>query len=786
MMDTSIFLCETAQTGFRADEELTWFFGNSLCVNIAGTIFAVLIFYLIYKNNHVWNWVKRNLTYFFIGVWLLGFIVYDIGLYPKAGKSICEVFGSLLAVAPMAVIHAFKMFILESDISAVHDDCFKNTLYMLWFSLAHFLAVLITLAFVIKHFGYNILAGIRMSWNSRFGNKEKLFVFWGMNDATYQLANSINVALEPKDEKEKNIFKKLKKFFRPKEKNYNIVVVRAHSDQDTTSERNGMERLFNFLSLKNKDLDRLEDLKCLTTNSFESPAILNISEDALLEKQLKLRALNRMIKSNKTKEVHFFFLSDDETDNIQAVANLKRDKTLIDILPKEGSIEKKKVLLYCHARYNSVHRVIEDEQLNSNMEVKVIDSSHINVELLKQKTDQLPINFVKVEDDATVSTPFNALVIGFGEVGLDSVRFLYEFGAFVKSGSTDKEVVRSDFHCDVVDKNMSALAGIFVANAPAIKPTLLTWKCERICKEISKTDKALITLHEMDIQSAAFYGQLEEWIKKLNYVLIATENDEENISMAIRIFRLAIRYRQDMEQFCIMVRIKNDEDGHFTRMKDHYNQLLQAKSGPIYLFGQEKEAYTYDNIVDQAIEKEAKEFYRVYKGGYGDWDQRHKQFMLAPTYAGILSLRRQERQDFANSMHKATKRKLFEEALNNQKLSEGSIKRQDKIIKKGGTDDEELQEIRYFDQEDKPISPKLRRVIDVLAQTEHLRWNASHEILGYQYGKKKDEARLLHNCLTDWQNLTLDYQSYDYNVVDVSLDEIETPAALKSDSKQES
>lgn len=752
----------SAPCNITAKTDTLWdFVGNSTLLSIFAIIIIGLFFYTFCRQNWFWKWVKSSLTYFFVLIWLAGFIIYDIGLYPNDASNTFDEIRSLLAVTPMAALHAFKMFILESDVSAVHDECFKSTLYMSLFAFVHFLAALISLAFVIKHFGYNILAGSRMSWHSRFGNREKLFVFWGMSDATYQLAKSIDDALKPGSKQEK--------------KNYNIVIVRAHSDQDTTSERNGMERLFNFLSLKNKDLDRLQDLRCLTTNSFESPALLNIPEEAILEKQLRLRALSRMIRSRRTKEVHFFFLSDDETENIQSVANLKRDKTLIDILPKEGSTEKKKVLLYCHARYNSVHRVIEDEQLNSNMEVKVIDSSHINVELLKQKTDQLPINFVKVEDDATVSTPFNALVIGFGEVGLDSVRFLYEFGAFVKSGSTDQEVVRSDFHCDVVDKNMSALAGIFVANAPAIKPTLLTWKCERICKEISKTDKALITLHEMDIQSAAFYEQLEEWIKKLNYVLIATENDEENISLAIRIFRLAIRYRQDMEQFCIMVRIKNDEDGHFTRMKDHYNQLLQAKSGPIYLFGQEKEAYTYDNIVDQAIEKEAKEFYRVYKEGYGDWDQRHKQFMLAPTYAGILSLRRQERQDFANSMHKATKRKLFEEALNNQKLSEGSIKRQDKKIKKVGTDDEELQEIRYYGQDDKPVAPNLRRIIDVLAQTEHLRWNASHEILGYQYAPKKDEARMLHNCLTDWQDLTLDYQNYDYNVVDVSLDEIETP-----------
>ena len=63
-------------------------------------------------------------------------------------------------------------------------------------------------------------------------------------------------------------------------------------------------------------------------------------------------------------------------------------------------------------------------------------------------------------------------------------------------------------------------------------------------------------------------------------------------------------------------------------------------------------------------------------------------------------------------------------------------------------------------------------VLNVLAKTEHLRWVASHEVLGYiDYGTEndKDEARLLHGCLKPWESLSTRLQSYDYNVVDVSL-----------------
>ena len=33
----------------------------------------------------------------------------------------------------------------------------------------------------------------------------------------------------------------------------------------------------------------------------------------------------------------------------------------------------------------------------------------------------------------------------------------------------------------------------------------------------------------------------------------------------------------------------------------------------------------------------------------------------------------------------------------------------------------------------------------------------------------KDEAKLQHGCLKTWQELSTEVQSYDYNVVDVSL-----------------
>ena len=230
-----------------------------------------------------------------------------------------------------------------------------------------------------------------------------------------------------------------------------------------------MERLFNFLSLRNKDLDRLKELDCVTTNTYSNLASLELETNEkvasidILQKELRLPSLCRFLKKTD-KTLHIFFLSDDDGGNIQCVANLLRDANI------QSFANRGKVNLYCHARYNSVHRVIEDEQQHKNIEVKVVDSSHISVELLKKKPELHPVRYVDLGNDATVSSPFNSVVIGFGEVGLDAVRFLYEFGAFVRSGIED--VKRSEFHCYAFDKEMNDFAGLFKINTPSINASV--------------------------------------------------------------------------------------------------------------------------------------------------------------------------------------------------------------------------------------------------------------------------------------------------------------------------
>ena len=56
-----------------------------------------------------------------------------------------------------------------------------------------------------------------------------------------------------------------------------------------------------------------------------------------------------------------------------------------------------------------------------------------------------------------------------------------------------------------------------------------------------------------------------------------------------------------------------------------------------------------------------------------------------------------------------------------------------------------------------------------VARCEHLRWVASHKLLGYTYAPEKCMISKYHNYLCPWEDLDELTQSYDCNVVDTGM-----------------
>lgn len=760
------------------------------------TVSLSLLFVLKKSNSRIWKLLNNNLTLLFVVAWLMGFVVYDVGMCTGARES-------LLFNAPMAVLHAFGMFVLDSDVSEIQEQFHSNWVYMGAFSAAHFLAALVSMVFVIEHFGYHIIAGFKMFFEAYFKKaKKETFIFWGLNDASMTLADSIKHDADPGN-------------------SYRIIFVRTNNDRGGTSARNGMERLFHFLSLKNEDLNKLQQLRCLTTNTFVNSTRLGSGiEEAkpdILREELSLKWLAQIIGKKTTGTVHLFFLSDDSLTNIKAVTALKRDKTItgacqVDDLSSTSDKQSRNIIFYCHARDNSMNRVMEDFDLSSNIEVRIVDSAHLAIEELKREPDYQPINLVEIDTEknyGTVRSAFNSLVVGFGATGKDALRFLYEFGAFVDSSSSGEDIVRSPFHCHVVDKQMTDIQGPFVNSAPAL-----------FANRNKSDGKPLVELHDMDYNSDEFYnGLFRELAPQLNYVLIAIGEDEAGMTLAIRMLRHFRRIGRDFSRLRIFVRSYMTENySYMQKVADHYNEGEKR----IIIFGQKQETYSYHLIVKDEFRKRGEHYYDSYRALYpqndsdGTWRQRQRKLrgLVTLTKSGVdpktgchtfdetrltspkpaslnklQTLRRKETQDKANALHEATKIKILEQVIPNWYSTLVP-----KIFDFVETDTSMIIRVkRVNNAKDNPkvttypeLNEKEQLIMDNLAHLEHIRWNASHEVLGYtaleaDYPGEHAcvEDRMMHNCLVDWDELDKesdlsqwveDYKVYDYGVVETTID----------------
>lgn len=780
---------------------------------IAGGIIAasfLIAFILFYNRSGVWSsfwkFVERHLYIFFGAVWVFGFVTYCVGMFitPDENTEGLSNWCRLIGVAPMAIVHAFGMFVLESDVSAVHEDFHENLMYMTCFSCAHLAAALVSMVFVIKHFGYNMIASMRLWFTSHLWfKKDKLFVFWGMNEASFNLAKDIK-------ENAKGSFR--------------IIFVKTADDDENTSERTGLERLFNFLSMKNKELDNYKELGCLSTNAFNrlSKCDLTVLEQhnhtRVLRDKLGLVSLVKLFDKTAA-ELHIFLLGEDEESNIEASANLCCDSDIHAFTDNEKKDCEKKVTIYCHARYDSINRVVEDSNSSGNVEVRIVDSSHYSISELKCTKEYHPVNFVDIDatdNVGTVTSDFNCMLVGFGETGQDASKFLYEFGAFVAHDSSreddvledrDREtkVRRSGFHCCAIDHKMYQIKGRFFSNTPRFN------------------DEGNFSFYNCDVNSSLFYDVLEKTHKNLNYVVVALGDDELNITIAVRIFNYIRRQRQELSKFRIFVRCHSTmHEQHLRAIADHYNEVnsdsRKSHNEHITIFGTLQAIYTYDQIVENDYEREGKTYNHMYceasgnKGKKDVWESRHAHFLSLKSLDGYSELRRKECQDIANAYHSLTKLHIIKQVIDHNPEETQTLKAciegdssRIPIFSREASRGEKVEGLITAKGETSEVSfSGLEQLLfRNLARLEHFRWNSSHESLGYRhYSDIPDiddlvsmedrhrcvEKYRVHNCIISWEELDAesneapwdnpdmtngkeypDYKLYDFIVITTTL-----------------
>lgn len=673
----------------------------------------------------LWNllkWLKKNssrrisrenkaFTAFAVGVFMCGVVIYFIG-YDYAGTG-----ENMVTLLLRSVLSSFEMFLSKSNLIGIADNCKKSEVYMLCFAIIHTLALTISTLFAVLCFGKRIQYWCRGKKWRLIGSRAVTNVFWGFNERSFVLAHDI---ANNSTTKERFIF----------------VDFPLH--EESPSKGQSFSGILGLFSYKIHALRQMSGLRnsIMMRSSLRPSSIQNINTDFF--DAMNIYRLKQIL--DKSKEIRFFILTDDEDANLKAALNMLNHNVC-------GNKEFK---IYCSARKTKLNRLIEETK---DERLKFIDDSRTSITQLKMDHDKgrHPIDYVDIDKErGVVTSEFKALIVGFGTTGQDALRFLYEFSAF-----TGIDQKKSPVQLYVVDCNMDKLKGGFYQEVPGM----------------SMLEGKEIFLHNLNFNSMEFNQFLDANINELNYVIIATGNDDQNIEFASAIMERVFSQRKEKAHHLkVFVRMYSEANRiKFNSAINVYAQFCKEENYlPLEFFGDTKTLYTRDVIIDNRYEQQAKEFYKAYCKATSEsksWEKRAADSVEKKSgnerIYGMRSLRRKEGQDKANCQHCYTKQRLLNLENRNEPLELPEWTDKESILDHEGATENHWLVCLYN-----------------VAICEHLRWNASHLMMGYvpmtpdvkkHIDSTCDERTKQHTCIVDWNQLPCGTQGYDYSVVKTTV-----------------
>ena len=738
-------------------DELAIHSGGLVVSLIITILVACVIWWSIYSKSS-FKFINRNIGKITFIILLVGAFVYLFG-YWEGGF-----IGNITALLIHSAVSSFGMFVAQSDLDNISPECKESFVYMTVFALIHIFAILTSVTFVIHLVGYRLIS----YWRLKHWKRDRLFIFWGINDKSILLAKDIKRTKTEED------------------KPYHLVFVKTPREEDISDKTEfSFYSLFNRASQDKNVLNDLEDLDALVAYSTNIDTVEEVDKTKSIFLKLGLKGLLKAMLY--TKEIHLFFFSENEMENLTTMSILKEAMSSTE----KDTFDNKEVHLYCHARKSKRSISYSMPQKGGGQEprlhVHIVDSSDLAAIRLKQNVLYHPVSYMKADTEKGVVTkPFNALVMGFGETGRSVFKFIYEFASLLDSNGKNNL-----FHCDIYDPNMDELKNGFYMRMPALK------------------QKPEINFIEGSDSSPLFWENVKNSAQSLDYAVIAINNDKQAISIASNLFEQIVANRSaGTDKFTIFVRVYHSENyRHMKDITDYYNNNpIKGIHGEIVLFGRPEELFTYQNIVDNQIEKKAMIYFYQYtlaqdgKATYYDlnlnqevnhtieslWqNRRNNQEKRQKGLEFFYEIQQKETEDFSNVWHIDTKMWLMgilsEKGISHQRLQqllEYSQKRdRNQDYTKGNCGYPTAD-----DEKDKDLYEKLQNLFMNIAQTEHLRWNASMELMGYTWlefpnkeGKDRDYPTKKHACLTDFDSIIKIPKlsktiKYDCTVTDTSLE----------------
>ena len=710
-------------------DELGGHIGGIIISCIITLVIASIIWWSIHSKSS-FKFLNRNIGKITIGVLIAGIIVYIFGYWDGG------FIGNVTALFIHSAVSSFGMFVAQSDLDNITDKCKESYVFMTVFTVIHLLAIIISITFIIHLVGYRLIS----SWKLKHWKREKLFVFWGINEKSLLLAKDI------------------KKSKKEDEKKYHLVFVKTPQEKDLTDKTEfSFYSLFNRASQDKNVLNDLEDLDALVAYSTSVDTIDEVDNFSIFER-LGLKSLFKAM--HHSKEIHFFFFSENEMENLTTMSILKEAMTS----KERNAFANKEIHLYCHTRKSKRTLMytrpsftpLPIREMIDHVKVHIIDSSNLAINTLKRNPTYHPVNYVKPNHfTGKVEKSFNSLIIGFGETGRDAFKFLYEFGSFVGENGQ-----KAPFYCTIYDQNMDYLRNGFYMRMPAI---------EKINN---------IQLRNGSDSSPFFWNEIKDIIQNLDYVVIAINNDSAGMAIATNLWEYIVNHRKDNpNKLSIFVRNYHSENiRYMTDIAEYYNNNpVNGMDLELVIFGSPVDVFTYDIIINNDDELKAMLYNYEYSCAQDGvvlstpkklWNERRKQKGIG--LAKHRELYHKEMEDLSNVWHIETKMRLM--GIYSEKDSDllNSLYEYSKSRDKNSNE--------YPDNNN-----DLKTLFQNLAKCEHLRWCSSSELLGFQplpisihEKNQKDYVSKLHACLVGCDILRINpdlYNTikYDCTVTDVSL-----------------
>lgn len=644
----------------------------------------------------------------FLTILAISVFVLNIAAEMYVQYNIVQGYHDLVTSLSLAILHSVGIFFLQTHFfdNGYHefffgtaDGTLGHPVILAVFVILFLLALCTSAALVIRVF---LQRRRGLAWLEKNKDSQaEIHIFFGRNERSLELAGDIKsnggttVLVEDSEVEEKvlnlSIWEKIK------------MIYRGFRKDET-----GAFEVIIYL-----------DNKCLTA-----------TEGGITNQEVSLGGLELFLNNRKNS---VYLLEEDERKNLM----------IADTLTKNGCSAK----IYCMARKEGANQSYGDTMsTRSESSVTIIDSSSLAVNDLRMRDELQPVNFIEKgrnkdgDIEGWTDSSFNAMIVGFGEMGRDVLGFLFEQAAFVT-----KDYRRSPFSCWAIDSKMDEIEGRYKAFFPEMKGS------------------AGIRYAKADIGSIEFWDIIRSRINTLNYMVICLGDDTLNLSLGIDILNYANKELYDADRkFAVLIAQKSPTALNKTTI-DSYNRIGKYK---IYYFGDHASVWKHANVTGKNLENKARSFFAGYKRAEGQdvdanrlWEDREKKLLHTTDYGTLCNLLRQRAQDYANCFHIYTKMALMHPYI---------LEHADEIAKDIPatiTDCAADEDAHYLGDKD-----FVRKNLKYLAVLEHIRWEASHTAMGYVAGERTDAVRKTHKCIRDYSDLPIQTQHYDYLVVKTTLD----------------